>query len=497
MADQPQKGTPKNGVPKKERGLRYWMEQAVKETEKVRQGFEADPVHDLRVALRRCRSIGEGFVVLDPHPLWKKMRRASKPVFASLGELRDAQVLIEWVEKLGQEGDPVRLKLLDYAKAREQQLKTTAEQTLNGFDTQQWEAWADSLDERAEQIPPGGEVFRIMALQRWQHARELQRIALRNRSKISLHELRIGLKKFRYLVENFLPDLHEAWSKDLKSVQDLLGEIHDLDVLWDTAKQIRAFGSPDLRNHWIELVRRERKARLDEYRSKMLGRESLWHQWRRALPSGEELHHAVLNYFETWAFFRDPDISHSKRVLASSLSIYEALLAKGSVELQEFDGVAIRDLLTVAALVHGVKNAGKGKTHKHVVRLLRRLDPPPGWSPAHLEVVGLAARYHTGALPTESQKCFASLTEDRKSAVRLLGGVIRLADSFDRSHDALVQRIRVINQNGFVTIRATGYREDTRDAEYIASARHLLESVIGVPIMVTPDRQKKPDITSD
>src|SRR3954447_11808241 len=85
---------------KNERGLAYWMNQVVEEAKNARAGFEADPVHDLRVAIRRCRSIAEGFVVLDPHPAWKRMRKAARPVFQALGDLRDVQVLLEWVDKL-------------------------------------------------------------------------------------------------------------------------------------------------------------------------------------------------------------------------------------------------------------------------------------------------------------------------------------------------------------------------------------------------------------
>jgi hypothetical protein len=39
-------------------GLDFWMDRVVGECNRARLGFAAEPVHDLRVALRRCRSIG-------------------------------------------------------------------------------------------------------------------------------------------------------------------------------------------------------------------------------------------------------------------------------------------------------------------------------------------------------------------------------------------------------------------------------------------------------
>ena len=74
-------------------------------------------------------------------------------------------------------------------------------------------------------------MFQHLALERWEEARELHRQALRNRSQVGYHQLRIGIKRFRYTVENFLPQRHEKWAKDLRDLQDALGEVHDFDVL--------------------------------------------------------------------------------------------------------------------------------------------------------------------------------------------------------------------------------------------------------------------------
>lgn len=458
-----------------ERGLRYWMERVIAEAEKANNGFKADPVHDLRTAMRRCRSIAEGFAAIDPEPAWKKMRKAAKPLFSALGDLRDVQVQMEWVEKIATKGDPVRGKLLDHFQQREDQLKSAAGVALSGFDLNQWSQWTGLLDERAHRLPPGDPVFQVMALERWRDARVLQSTALRNRSKVALHELRIGIKKFRYIVENFLPEHHERWIKNLKRVQDLLGEVHDLDVLWETARVQHVFENPAQRTAWVETIKSERTQRVEAYRAKMLGNRSLWQQWRSGLPDGEALHAAVLNHFETWAFFRDPDLAHTHRVLEISLSIFKSLeIAK------RYENVTYRDLLTVAALTHEAGSSGKG-----VLKSIRKLTAPPGWKPQHLEVVGMIARYHRGKFPSDSENSYSSLDEGAKSAVNLLGGILRLAEAIEANHEGQSQSIRSSRTDCALRIEAPGFQGMSPEGERVARARHLLEVTIGIPVIVT------------
>ena len=45
------------------------------------------------------------------------MKRLAKPLFSSLGDLRDTQVMLEWVAKLAEPGDPVAESLIGGADA--------------------------------------------------------------------------------------------------------------------------------------------------------------------------------------------------------------------------------------------------------------------------------------------------------------------------------------------------------------------------------------------
>jgi CHAD domain-containing protein len=99
-------------------GLVYWMDRVLEEHAKLGDHLSADPVHDLRVALRRCILIADIMKDLDPGGDWKPMRRAGKRLFRQLGALRDTQVLTEWVERLGTPGEDSTVMLQEGLKAR-------------------------------------------------------------------------------------------------------------------------------------------------------------------------------------------------------------------------------------------------------------------------------------------------------------------------------------------------------------------------------------------
>ena len=279
---------PQPPTPDTKAGLAYWAQRVLEECEKVSQDFAPDPVHDLRVAIRRCRSMADGFLSVDPDPEWKQMKKLGKPLFSSLGELRDTQVMSEWATRLSEDHDHVRHILLHSLAHKETAQKAAALEALRRFDGKRWFALNAKLAKRTGKVPIEGLVFQHLALERWMEAHELHRQALRNRTQVGYHQLRIGIKRFRYTVENFLPQRHEKWAPDLRDLQDALGEVHDLDVLRAMIRAHPEIKTED-RGRWQKRIGEERQKRLDLYRDKMLGKNSLWQAWRAELPSGPSL----------------------------------------------------------------------------------------------------------------------------------------------------------------------------------------------------------------
>jgi len=468
--------------PKPRLGLRAWMERVLVECDRAAAGFESDPVHDLRVALRRCRSLADGLMAMDLDPAWKDMKKAGRKLFQALGDLRDMHVMQQWVEKLGDAADPVAVKLLSHIHVREEQSKQQAFQSLQQFDRKQWRQWSRTLPRRAARVRLGSVVFKHLALEKWMAAYDLHKRAMRTRSQTALHELRIGIKRFRYTVENFLPQQHAAWGDDLKELQDLLGEVHDLDVLWATASQIAAFPGLESRNRWREKLNAERSQRVDRYREKMLGKESLWRVWRAELPSGQPLRAAAMARMRVWASYLDPDFDHSQRVVRLALQLFDGLARAGLLGVGPHHDS--RFVLEAAAMLHDVGRAKGEKGHqKDSFKLIHDMAVPAGWTARELGLTAAVARFHRGALPhPRSQPLLRLELPDRRVAAQL-SAVLRLANRLD-FRNGVQPTLQVETRDRVVTVHVPGYRPLDRVAENIAAARHLLEIVLRRPVLV-------------
>jgi CHAD domain-containing protein len=567
-------------------GLRYWMLRVLEECENVSADFRADPVHDLRVALRRCRSMADGLIAIDPDPDWKAMKKAGKRLFQRLGELRDIQIMMEWIEKLHPAEvevanveralpsaslrallpdlpsevpnsgntenaaapedhtesptefhtedpnhpprDPAAQVLVATLTRREAEQKREARAALEEFDRKQWRQWSRSLPQRAAHVRPGSAVFKHLALERWTAARELHKHALRSRSKVAFHTLRIGIKRFRYIVENFLPEEHKAWSNDLKAVQDLLGEVHDLDVLWATALASHIFPDAASREAWHRQIVEERSSRIASYHKRMVGPDSLWNVWRTGLPQGKQIQVLAMQRMKLWAKVLDPDFAHSERVARLALELYDGLATRrwlgGEMadakdpRISAINGSGARSSLQMAALLHDVgKSQGNKGHHKTSLELIRAHSTPLGWNPRDMQRAATVARFHCGALPTPTHKALRDLLQDEQKITIQLAAILRLANAFDSAHDGHIRRIEIENRqaengrfesgksgaglsrrtDGFprkpdaglakneaLVIAAEGYTPGSPSAQTIAAERHLLETVLRRPVLV-------------
>ncbi len=319
----------------------------------------------------------------------------------------------------------------------------------------------------------------MLALERWNDARELHRRALRNRSGAAYHQLRIGIKRLRYTVENFLPALHDKWSKDLRSLQDALGEVHDFDVLWAMVRSHHEVAL-EVRSHWHTVIQEERNQRLGFYRECMVGRRSLWAQWRAALPSGEAVERGSLDRLSLWASFLDPNFEHTRRVSLLALKLYDGLCEQRVIRA---DGRQ-RYLLEAAALMQEVgRSKHENGHHKSSFRLLRKLTPPPGWSVQDMQAVAIIARYHRGSLSPVTHPMFSGVPVRSRVQILRLAGILRLAVALEGAAKSHEFQPIVCRKDGAIVVTVDGLDAHVGPiGERLARAKYLLEASCKAPI---------------
>jgi CHAD domain-containing protein len=235
-------------------------------------------VHDLRVALRRCRSLAQGLAAVDrsQRRLWRDLSLAGRALFQGLGALRDAQVMREWIERTVVDIDE-RARLVGAIDQSIIERALVARGAVAAFDVVGWDSLSGRAPARAREMGLRRPALLWLAVVRWHEARALHVEAMRRRTPESLHRVRIGVKRLRYTLESLLPERARVVHKPLKKLQELLGEIHDLDVAIDHAVHLDA----PLAARDLAATRAEH---LVAYRALATGRRSVWATLRAALP---------------------------------------------------------------------------------------------------------------------------------------------------------------------------------------------------------------------
>ncbi len=213
------------------RALERSLRRALRHHRRAQKKLKVNPVHDFRVALRRCRSLAEGLSAINSDPVWRRLRKASKRQQSALSDLRDIQVLVSWLKPLRLTTGPVGHALARYFKKRERRARREAERSLKSFPRKRWKRWLRRLPAGSELISVNKRRLAQLVLRQLSHITELHERWTKEPSAEIWHELRVSVKRFRYVVESFLPEKTEAWNAELQKAQDLLGEGHDLDVL--------------------------------------------------------------------------------------------------------------------------------------------------------------------------------------------------------------------------------------------------------------------------
>jgi len=151
------------------------------------------------------------------------------------------------------------------------------------------------------------------------------------------------------------------------------------------------------------------------------------------------------------------DEAHAAQVARVSLRLFDDLAALHRLP------AAARPILEAAALLHDVGNAvSYSRHHKHTYYLVANGDIP-GFSDHERQIVALVARFHRRSPPERDRPELKDLSEGDFRLVRKLATLLRLADSFDRSHHQPVRDLRAAAAGP--AVRVTLYSRHPVDLE--------------------------------
>jgi exopolyphosphatase / guanosine-5'-triphosphate,3'-diphosphate pyrophosphatase len=141
---------------------------------------------------------------------------------------------------------------------------------------------------------------------------------------------------------------------------------------------------------------------------------------------------------------------HAQHVWTLSRSMFDGLATAGLHDL----GAAERELLWAACLLHDIGVAVNYDDHHRHSYYLTLNAGLPGFGPRELILIGLVARYHRKGDPDASELGDLAQPGDDER-LRVLSGVIRLAEQLERSRDQAITDVHVAAHDGRVALEAT------------------------------------------
>jgi CHAD domain-containing protein len=232
---------------------------------------DEDAVHDLRVALRRTRTLLEvgGCVFGRFHS--DEVRAALRSLQRATGALRDEEVLLELVEGLHL-ADPNVPLWLRVRRRNERRLRRALVRMIEVGELDSGRRLLEAL--LAFRVDPSRD-RKLAKFARRGVAEARRGVERRRATRIddarALHRLRIAYKRLRYVVEMFaeaLPNDLTALAPRASRLQNRLGAVHDVDVVVACVGRARSL-SAEARRELLATLERVRGERMAAYASEV------------------------------------------------------------------------------------------------------------------------------------------------------------------------------------------------------------------------------------
>ncbi|PKL64122.1 MAG: hypothetical protein CVV32_10740 [Methanomicrobiales archaeon HGW-Methanomicrobiales-3] len=471
------------------------LEAFAQEIDGVRVSDDIEYIHRMRVASRRLRAALPVFRPCFSQKSYGRWMAAIAGITRALGEARDADVQIAflqkyqkkqmaaWKKRHGKDGSEppvapaVRYLLLDLRSRREryQQRVLSALDSLEKSgvvaDMQKTFALLASGDRRiprqalAYGIPTlaatriESRLFTLLSYEPWVSHPD---------AVAEHHATRIAAKKLRYTMEIYGPVYRRGLAKPharVKMIQEILGDLHDCDVWIDTItrtllKERGRFRSeneekrPDtatLASLKVFLQDRE-KARILLHRRfvrywESQFRSGTWDELRSTLLSGRRQRFVpagtcpvaeIREAAEPVAAMAPELLAHERHVTRLALMIFDAT--------RPFHHLPARDrlLLECAALLHDTGwKGGRRKHHERSARIIIVAETLP-LDIEERAVIALAAFSHRGKRSPADHPLYRIISQRYQEKALALSALLRVADGLDYEHRGTVLEVHCV-----------------------------------------------------
>jgi exopolyphosphatase / guanosine-5'-triphosphate,3'-diphosphate pyrophosphatase len=140
------------------------------------------------------------------------------------------------------------------------------------------------------------------------------------------------------------------------------------------------------------------------------------------------------------------DKAHAVHVAKLAGRIFDALKDKFKLTDKE------KEYLEAASILHDIGyHISHSKHHKHSYYLIRNAEML-GFNDREIEIIANIARYHRKSHPKPSHYTYNKLDDADKKTVKLLAGILRIADGLDRSHKALIKGLDISLEKDTLTL---------------------------------------------
>jgi CHAD domain-containing protein len=514
--------------------LRRYLQVLVDEHDSVRRAEERRALHRMRVASRRLRSLLPWFAVCLPAKQYTVWRKEIRRLTRALGVVRDTDVQMASVEHYleADSEEHERLGVRRLLLRLQQQRQQLQGQVVAALERLEDRRVLDDMEETLHALAAPAHAHGVEMRSPYVY-RQVRKV-LQSRLKAllayesyvqqpdcrkELHAMRIATERLRDMMQACAPLYQGALEAPMHAVETLhgmLGDIHDCAVWNDylgqfveaeRARTLAYFGHTAFFEPLVSGIHAFRANRQQYHAQRSQDFVAVW-QELHAQQMWEHLQQTLTAYAApalpttatapvssatdgvtvvSSAVASDPEhvkaavlalaqqcqyeVEHAQHVTRLALRLFDGLQPQHGL------GTPERLWLEWGALLHDIGwIEGQQQHHKTSLRLILGSALLPLSSRERLLVAAIA-RYHRRALPSNKHKHFAVLDAADKQRVRVLAGILRVADGLDRTHRSLVDDLSCDVAPEQIVVRCTTHGDTAEEYRAARDKCRLFEAV--------------------